>query len=661
MPAKKMIDRGMRRQGPIAVLFELLGMEVLNVFAVLKPLVFWPMVAGSAAVIRGFWPDCNYVIGFFAIVTVLITWFIWHLTYDKEKIASFHAMFSVVLVSALMAAIDVVGWTRFTIFAMLFGVFMICASWSMRAVIKNHERVEGTQANNIFAVGGMEGATAKVINPDTGRIVKGSVVAKPATLFATLKARKETAAIPVITDLAIKPTGKQRPDSAKPAKQLAIAMNPGDTIEDLNNRKKSIESAAQVPPGTLIITPNLDDASRARGIVSDPRSIRKPISYPGPSWIGGSIADPISTGLYQDGTEVEWLLPDLQIQIMGMTGSGKSLGGAWGTLAEVITRHDVFVWGVDITKGQQTLGPLADSLHRLETEPIGAMNLLTDVNTLIKPRTNYLTTKGLGKWEPDSGLQYGIIWLEEVPDILDAVGKTGVDLWIKSVKAARSAGISIVWSLQKSVATQVPTLARGQAAKWCFGVSEKRDGQFGLSSRQKDKDTGGCTPELWANRQPGTAYFDAPSIDDDHVMMANRSWFWGKDDSLIRAHAANYPASDRPYDALTASVVMGGSVIVPETTPVVTGTVVAVPAATEPKVPTKRLMDPSKARALMREWMLKQVGLVRVADWKDTLDSTGYGRSWGYKVLEEMKADGLVTKHTDENGIAWSVKDKMPA
>src|ERR1700744_2506013 len=135
---KSRLDKGMHRQGPLAVVLELLGMEVLNVFAVLKPLIFWPIIAISAGLLRGFWPESWYVLGFFAVVTVVFTWLIWHLTGTKEKIASVHAMFSALSVGALICYVDDVGWNHLTVFATLFGVGLLCMSWSLRAVVKNH-------------------------------------------------------------------------------------------------------------------------------------------------------------------------------------------------------------------------------------------------------------------------------------------------------------------------------------------------------------------------------------------------------------------------------------------------------------------------------------------------------------------------------------------
>jgi hypothetical protein len=475
-----------------------------------------------------------------------------------------------------------------------------------------------------------------------------------------------------------------------------ILLRPGQTVDDLQKKMGGVESAAKVPPGTFMVTPDMDDASRADVVISDPRSIKNPILYPGPSYMAGaSIADTISVGVYQDGSEVEFDILGLQIQIMGMVGSGKSLGAGWSALAEIVTRHDAIVWGIDVTKGFQTLGPLLPSLHRLATTPSEAMQLLADANALIKPRTDYLAAKGLGKWQKGCGLKYLVVWLEEVPDIMEALDDDGEELWIKSVKAARSAGISFVWSLQRADYSQIPTITRGQAAKWCFGVADAHEASFGLSKVQDDAD---CEPEKWGNRHPGKFFIDAPSIPESKVPMAARAWYWGKDDSLIAAHAAKYPASEREPDAVMQSVLARDGATLPIPTDTETRPErrrpISVPvkdagidrvnddidedvdddvitdadldsdddaqltndfALTRDKIDP---MPPNAARMVIRNWLVARKGqTVRNADLSEVRATTGYKRQWGYKVLAEFEGEGLVRRVNSEEGVSWVVTD----
>ncbi len=324
--------------------------------------------------------------------------------------------------------------------------------------------------------------------------------------------------------------------------------------DDLAKKVPYIESGIGLPPGSIQTSIDPDHADKAKVTVSDPRVMKRPIPWPGPSRPGGSVADPIRIGLWQDLDPVEYGIVGHHLQIMGMTGSGKSIGGAWNMLGELITRHDVAVFAADITKGRQTLGPLAAALHRFETTKAGVKAMLRELAERVKARTDYLAARGLQKWKPGCGLTYWVIWLEECPDILDALSDAEMDAFLSMLKAVRSAGGTVVLSLQRSDYTQMPTIARGQLAKACFGVESAADASFGLSERQQDA----CTPERWMNAQPGMAYLDAPTIPEARVTMPLRTYAWGLDDerasSAMREHAAQWPASAKTVDEWTAEV-----------------------------------------------------------------------------------------------------------
>lgn len=299
-----------------------------------------------------------------------------------------------------------------------------------------------------------------------------------------------------------------------------IAVEPGEqTSDDVAKKAARLESGMQIPPGSLITTPNLDRADHVDVTVTDPRTMRRPLPWPGPSRPGASIAEPLRLGIWQDAEVLEHVLPGHHLQVMGMTGSGKSEGVAWNFLSEIITRRDVCVLAADITKGSQFLGPLAHALSRFETTEAGVRDMQRMIQRDIRARTDYLASKGLTKWEQGCGIDYWVVWWEECPDIVEALGDKGGELWQKAMKAARSAGISYVLSLQRSDFTQMPTLARGQLAHLCMGVATSKDADFGLSEAQQEA---GAQPELWSNKQPGMLYLDAPGIPPERVAMPGR-------------------------------------------------------------------------------------------------------------------------------------------
>ncbi|TDC98497.1 hypothetical protein E1292_35250 [Nonomuraea deserti] len=341
-----------------------------------------------------------------------------------------------------------------------------------------------------------------------------------------------------------------------------VQFDPGRHIaDDLQKKVSYVESGIGLPPGSITTGIDPDDASKAKVTISDPRVMKQPIPWDAPSRPGLSIADPLGIGIWQDLDPIEYVIVGHHLQLMGMTGAGKSIGGAWNILAEVVTRYDVAVFAGDITKGTQTLGPMEEALHRFETTKAGVKAMLGELQSKVKQRTDHLSSKGLQKWKKGCGLTYWLVWLEEFPDVFDALSDKEQEAFLSMLKAIRSAGGTIVLSLQRSDFTQMPTLARGQLAKMTFGVENAADASFGLSERQQDAE---CRPELWTNAQPGMAYLDAPTLADGRFAMPLRTYAWGVDaagqfdderaNAAMKAHAAQWPAAAKRVDPTTAEL-----------------------------------------------------------------------------------------------------------
>jgi len=343
------------------------------------------------------------------------------------------------------------------------------------------------------------------------------------------------------------------------------------TVDDVAKKTQYMESGMGFPAGAVQVAANEDRSDRAHLTITDPKLMKKPLPWEGPSKPGRSIAEPLRIGLFQDAEPVLHTLVGHHLQVMGMSGSGKSIGAAWNYLAEIISRRDVVVMAADITKGDQTLGPFRPALHRFDTTEAGARALISEIEAQIKPRTDFLAAKGMQKWQEGCGLDYWIIWLEEVPDIINALGDKGGEKLLRILKALRSAGGSVIMSLQRSDYSQMPTLARGQLAHMCLGVANSQDAAFGLSEAQQDAE---ARPELWSNKRPGMAYLDAPSIPETHIAMPLRSYAWGEGTeaaAAIAEHVAQYPAASKTStDPFTAKVAR-----IPEAAPVLVGATAA--------------------------------------------------------------------------------------
>jgi hypothetical protein len=334
-----------------------------------------------------------------------------------------------------------------------------------------------------------------------------------------------------------------------------VTLPPGKTAADFIQKLPGIESAMQVPPGALTASTDDDRADQAGLTISDPRVLARPVPWPGPSLPGASIAAPLRPGIWQDGEPVAYIIVGHHVFMMGASGAGKSIGGAWNLVGEIITRPDACVLAADVSKGDQTFGPLRPALHRFETEPKGARQLLDDLYGIRRARMDYLAAKGLQKWREGCGLSYIVAWLEEAPTIYELLSSKGEERFEIIAKEFRSAGGTLVLSLQRNTWDQLPTIIRSQMASMCFGLNEASDERYGLSENQQNA---GASPSQWGIKQPGMAYLDAPSIPDSRIAMPLRTFAWGEDDTAIRQHAALYPAASRPVDEITARICNSG-------------------------------------------------------------------------------------------------------
>lgn len=287
-----------------------------------------------------------------------------------------------------------------------------------------------------------------------------------------------------------------------PGEQTANDVSPG-----------RIASALGVPTTGVQVTPDPDRADVMNVKVVARDMLKKPTPWPGPSAPGKSIAEPIYLGVYNDGRPVKiWLPGDKRVHristhvlIAGMTGAGKSAGGLL-LLAEALTRSDVEVWVSDTVKGQQTLRPILGALDRVATTDKDGKAMVTALKDKIQERADHLAARGLDQWEPGCGIAYLLAHFEEAAALL-----SDSRAFIRVAQQARSAGISLVVSLQRPTHTNLPTDVRSQmAAVLCFGVKDG-DEVYALSESTVDA---GARPSAWGASRPGYFYLEAPGVDD---------------------------------------------------------------------------------------------------------------------------------------------------
>jgi hypothetical protein len=608
--------------------------ELSRVVVVAPPWLAWIATLTGGLLLRLAWPqwEAAACVGSGGLVLSVLAA---HLTRHREGLGRYLAAVTVLLAFGWLATAEAAGLTRVVVGVWFIGGMVVAFGWSMWVHI--HEGGDEAGVHHLF-----------------GR------AAKPASL--------EGAKV-----LSVKLAGRKT--------HAVVQHPPGGVTADLIKRAPNLESAMGLPPKSITVSPHEDHAGRSHVVFSDPRVLKTPVPWPGPSRPGASIAEPVRLGLWQDSEPMDYRVVNHHNQVMGATGVGKTMSMGWCEIAETVTRYDAAVLAFDITKGEQFLGPLRPALHCLETTPEEARARLRALHPLVRARTDYLATQHLPSWREGCGLTHLTIWLEECPDIIALLDDDDLEAWLSDVKAGRSAGIRWVLSLQRSDWTQMPTLARGQLAKTCFGVLDDQDASFGLSARQADA---GCSPEHWGSSQPGMAYIDAPSIPDDRRIMPWRAFFWGDDSHLIAAHAAEWPATDRPLDHVTAAALadLAAAPVFPAENPR-PATVATAPATTHPATlhvveppevaegddepvadievdedtpfgawkfggdaPASEPMDAATARDVVRrqlnEWRLKGQTTFGIPELSAVRERTGRSRPWLYDVLAEFERDGVL-------------------
>lgn len=449
--------------------------------------------------------------------TTALTALTWIITRQRREVGRVHATITTAAAASWFTTATITGLgTPVTYGSLFFGGVTLAVSWNLRTVIRQHNGDEGETVGDALSAlfarsrdqAGLKGAKVRAIEA-TEHKVKGQ-----------------------------------------------MQLPPGErTAEDVIKAIDRIESGMRLPPGSVTVARDDDRADRAFLTVSDPRAIRQPVAWPGPSAPGASIDKPLRVALYQDGDPTAFRFVGFHLQVMGMSGSGKSIGGAWNLCAEIMTRTDAAIFSIDVSKDDQTMGPLRAGLHRFETGKAGAVDLIRGIHEAIPQRTAWLAEHGYSAWEPSCGLTYWYLHIEEIAKLVNELGPADEDKLGEILKELRSAGGSVILSLQRADYTQIPTLFRSQMAKMCFGLNDPDDVKYGVSARQRKADV---APHEWEIHYPGMALLDAPSIRSTHYAMPMRTYSWGENSRQARAamaeHAAAYPAAAKQVDPFTAAL-----------------------------------------------------------------------------------------------------------
>ncbi|MFJ3839449.1 conjugal transfer protein TraB [Streptomyces sp. NPDC090054] len=336
---------------------------------------------------------------------------------------------------------------------------------------------------------------------------------------------------------------------------------PGElTTDEISRRLQHIATELGISPNSIRIRSDADDASQGEFVFVPKDMLVNGAAWPGPVNAGASVVEAFGIGIYEDGSlERIWFPADEKAKrnathflVAGMNGSAKSTAMTFA-LIDALTRVDVIVWGCDPAKGRQTFGPLLPYLDWVEMTLDGGETMVNTLPDVITARADELGRHGYKNWTPEAftqlGMPYMIVLFEEAAKLF----RNGAELEAV-VEAARSAGITIIVSLQRPSSTTMPTDVREQlGGALCFGVKGSTTADMALPDDVRDA---GARPEAWENRKPGYHYCVAPGVDEDRYPMPARSWDPITDDEIravLQQYAIATPAGPTTTKAAGAA------------------------------------------------------------------------------------------------------------
>ncbi|MGW3321123.1 plasmid transfer protein TraB [Streptomyces virginiae] len=472
----------------------------------------WLAVAGQVPatfLAHAFWADSTAAAIGMTVASGLLTAATWWGAAGTSPARRIHATITTGAATTYLTATtfaDPLGATELSV--LVIGGATLAASWNIRKVMRVN----------------VDGTTGEKAATETGLLAKSIGKAK----------------------LALRGEPKVEPNKVTAPYKITA---PGElTNEEISRRLQHIAGELGISPNAIRIRTDPDDASRGEFVFVPKDMLVDGAAWPGPSSMGGSITEPIHVGIYEDGApEIFWFPADpatgrngTHFGAFGMNGSAKSTGMTFAMM-EVLTRRDAIVWATDPSKGMQTFKPLLPYLDWAEMTEAGGNAMIAALTQVITARADELGRHGYKNWTPEAfeqlAMPYMVVWIEEAARFF----RNGTEME-GLVMEARSAGISVIVSLQRPSATSMPTDVREQlGGVICFGVKGSTTADMALPDDVRDA---GARPEAWENRKPGYNYLVAPGVDEDRYASPARTWTPVPDDIIsdTLAQAPHTPA-----------------------------------------------------------------------------------------------------------------------
>jgi hypothetical protein len=294
-----------------------------------------------------------------------------------------------------------------------------------------------------------------------------------------------------------------------------------------------------IPANGIRIIEDPDNAATPTMIVVSEDVLRKMPPWPGPSIPGGSITEPVRSGLYEDGTEVTSVRYGRHKLVGGATGSGKTESEIT-EFADILTRRDVCAFWADAVKPGQTVPDFAPAITRVATTKAQVRKLVIGLIAAVE----YRATLPIGRmWRPTPAAPAMHVHFEEGAVLQQVLG----DKLLEFVATARSVGITITWSMQRPSAESLSTDVRAQFAdRACYGVLKDDDADMVLNEATIEA---GAAPQVWKDEFPGYQYREAGPDRRKHS-MPNRAWLIPP--RALRAHVAKWAPRMAQLDEGTA-------------------------------------------------------------------------------------------------------------
>ncbi|MGW1224215.1 plasmid transfer protein TraB [Streptomyces sp. NPDC002530] len=500
----------------------------------------------------------------------------------------------------------------------------------------------------------------------------------------------------------------------------ALALDGGtQTNDDVARALVRIASALDLPQSAVRYQPDPDSARRGELVIVPKDMLTEPQVWEGPSQPGGSIMDPLVIGQYDDGSPLMvWLPGDPKagrnaqhFLIAGGTGSGKG-DTALNLQTEILSRRDVIMWLSD-PKAFQDFRPLLPAYDWAVEGGAGTEAMVEALQHVIPARTGWLGKHSYRQWTPEAaerqtdpahscrpdgtacgceGMPYLVAWMEEAANTLRALGD---DAFTGIAQEARSAGCSLIVSLQRPSYDQMSTSTRASLPSVIALGCDPRDEGFSLPDAVIDQ---GAHPGAWGNRKPGYCYVVSGGIDPDRYAAPGRTKQFTTDATAVMEMLAQWAvrngATAGPVTAGAAKAVVGnaytgrptetdetGQVAVPDQDDSIqTGTQLdPEDAAMDPEADlppaqqgddtplfgqeTGRKPGPEEARQLfaraLDEFEAAGQMVIGPKDFMDWCDRNNLGRSWVSKRLKDAAMEGRL-QPTSQTG-RWRIVPVLAA